>query len=397
MDRITDELMEFALNLTDKPDIKYADVKWLQRNSREIAVKNGQVETNSSMKNQGIGIKLLVDGGYGFAATNNLSKEAIEKVAKRAYRVAKASGRTMKKPIELADEPTYEDTVITPMKIDPSSVDLGEIVSMLIDATKAADIGDNRIKIRNSTYSHWKDHMVLWTSEGSRIDQTIAVTGGGVSTLAVEGRETQIRNYPSTVRGDLATAGFEHFKEADIVKNAPIASQQALELLVAKQCPERNDATIILKPAQLFLQIHENMHGLEMDRAFDYEAAFAGTSFLKPHLVNNLMFGNELVTIKADATFPKGLGTYFYDHEGVKAQNNNLLIDKGKLVGYMSSRETAPLMGLSRSSGAARASSYDRMPLIRMTNTILEPGDWNYEEMIEDTKDGYIFDTNVSW
>jgi TldD protein len=144
------------------------------------------------------------------------------------------------------------------------------------------------------------------------------------------------------------------------------------------------------------LQLHENGHGFEMDRAYDYEAAFAGTSFMKPHLVDSLMFGNELVTIYGDATYHGGLGTFFYDHEGIKAQKN-LLVENGKLVGYLSSRETAPLKDWNRSNGTARASSYDRMPLIRMTNINLKPGDWKYDELIEDTQDGYIMDTNISW
>ncbi len=389
-------LLEFALSKAMGADVTYADVKFLERNSVSVTVKNGVIEGTNKTLSAGIGIKILFNGGYGFASTNVLDRENIGKTVEKALRVAKATSRAMKHPIVLAEEPVYEDKVITPMKKDPVQVELEETIALLIDASKAADIGDPRVKVRNAYYNHWKDHMILWTSEGSRIDQTIAVTGGGVSTLAVGNGETQTRSKPSSFRGDLSTAGYEYLETLDLVQVAPEASKEAVALLEAPHCPSLNDATLILKPAQLMLQTHENGHGFELDRALDYEAAFAGTSFLKPHLLNKLDFGNELVTIVADATYPGGLGTFYYDHEGVKAQKTTL-IDKGKFVGYLSSRETAPLIGLDRSSGASRASAYNRMPLIRMTNINLQPGDWKYEEIIEDTKDGYMFDTNVSW
>ncbi|MHA2090843.1 MAG: TldD/PmbA family protein [Candidatus Kariarchaeaceae archaeon] len=396
MDRIDEDLLTRALESAQQQGVSYADVKWMQRSSRSTTVKNDMVEGNAQDKNQGIGIKILVDGGYGFAATNRLDADSIQSTAKRAYRVAKASGRTVRRPIQLAEEPIYVDTVTTPVHVDPDTVDLGETVSYLLDVCAATDEGDSRIKARTVMYNQWKDRMILWTSEGSRIDQTIAVTGGGLDILTVAGSETQRRGYPSSFRGDLSTAGYEYFESLDLLGHAEQTVQEALGLLEAPQCPALSDATVIIQPAQLMLQLHENGHGFEMDRAYDYEAAYAGTSFLKPHLVDKLMFGNKLITIHGDATHPGGLGTFYYDHEGVKAQKT-LLVDEGRFVGYLSSRETAELQGWERSSGSARAATYDRMPLIRMTNINLQPGDWKYEDLIADTKDGYIFDTNVSW
>ena len=396
VDTISDEILNYAFEEASKLGGSYCDIKWLNRSLKLISVKNGVVEANNSSTNQGLGIKMLVDGAYGFAATNMMDKDSILRTAKRAFRVAKASAKTMRTPIQLAEEPVYEDTVVTPMKKDPDTADLSETTQLLIDASKAMDNGDPRIKSRTAIYNSWRDHMILWTSEGSKINQTIVVTGGGVNILANEGRNTQVRGYPGGLRGDLSTAGYEYFENQNLLEKAPTVTEEVLGLLEAPHCPARNDATIIVQPGQLMLQLHENGHAFEMDRAYDYEAAFAGTSFLKPHLMNSLKFGNELITIHADATFPGGLGTFFYDHEGVKAQKTTL-IDKGTLVGYMSSRETAGLQGWKRSSGSTRATSYDRMPLIRMTNINLQPGDWNYDELIEDTKDGYIMDTNVSW
>ncbi|MCH8907771.1 MAG: TldD/PmbA family protein, partial [Candidatus Heimdallarchaeota archaeon] len=341
-------------------------------------------------------IKVLYKGGYGFAATNQLDRDNIKNLAARAFRVAKASGRTMKQPVELADEPTHNDTVMTPMKEDPSKVDQEEIIALLVDITKAADIGDNRVKVRSAKYEHWKDHMVLWTSESTKIDQIISIVGGGGNVLAVGSGDTQQRGFPNSVRGDFATSGYEYFRNMGTLEQIAESAREAVALLDAPKCPSLDNANVIIHPGQLFLHLHENGHGFEMDRAYDYEAAFAGTSFLKPHLLNDLKFGNEMVTIHADATKPRGLGTFYYDHEGVSAQKTTL-VDKGTFVGYMSSRETAGFKGWERSTGSARARTYDRMPLIRMTNINLEPGDWDYDELIEDTKDGYMMDTNLSW
>ncbi len=389
------ELVEFAFKELQKLDITYGDVKWLNRSFQSLMVKNDQLERNAFGSNKGIGIKILYDGAYGFGATNILSKDSLQNTVKRAFKIAKASALSVKKPIVLAEEPIYTDTVKTPIKTDPESVSSDETTEILMNASQSADIGDSRIKVRTATYDYWKDHTILWTTEGSKIDQQIYVCGGGISVLAVEGG-AETRGYPGGIRGNLSTAGYEYFTALDIINHADQVAKEAISLLEAPKCPAKDDATVIILPGQLMLQLHENGHGFEMDRAYDYEAAFAGTSFMKPHLLNSLHFGNELVTIHADATYPGGLGTFYYDHEGVKAQKNTL-VDHGELVGYLSSRETAPLQGWKRSSGSARASAFDRMPLIRMTNINLQPGDWNYDELIEDTKDGYIMDTNISW
>jgi TldD protein len=393
---ISEDILESILNKSMVDGVTYADIKWMSRNHRQITVKNEIVESNTKFATEGIGIKILYNGAYGFAATNDLSMENLDKTLNRAIRVAKASSLTIKNPIVLADEPTHVDQYITPMSTDPDSVNLEDTVSLLIDSTKNANTGDARIKARNAMYRQWKDNMVLYTSEGTRINQTICVTGGSADTLVAQSGDTQRRGIPCSFRGDYGTAGYEYFLNMKVEEVAEENTKEALNLLDAPHCPSIDDATVIIKPAQLMLQTHENGHGFEMDRAFDYEAAFAGTSFIKPHLINKLKFGNELVNWTADATFPGGLGTFGYDHEGVKAQKTPL-VREGVFVGYLSSRETAPLLNLPRSSGSARATSYDRMPLIRMTNINMEPGDFTYEEMVEDTKDGYIFDTNVSW
>lgn len=169
----------------------------------------------------------------------------------------------------------------------------------------------------------------------------------------------------------------------------------AIELLTAKQC-ETGIKTLILGESQLALQVHESCgHPTELDRVLGMEANYAGTSFMTPDLLGNLQYGSSLVNIVSDATSPRGLGTYGYDDEGVPAQKVYLIKD-GLFTGYQSSRETAPIIN-QVSNGTMRAESWNDIPLVRMPNINLLPGDSTLEEMIAGTEDGLLLTTNRSW
>ncbi|MEM3393626.1 MAG: TldD/PmbA family protein, partial [Candidatus Methanomethylicia archaeon] len=153
---------------------------------------------------------------------------------------------------------------------------------------------------------------------------------------------------------------------------------------------------VIIGGSQLALQIHESCgHPTELDRALGAEAAYAGTSFLTPDKLGKFRYGSEIVNLVADATAPGGLGTFGYDDEGVPAQRV-YLVREGIFVNYLSDRTSAGELGL-ESTGAARASGWNRIPIVRMTNINLEPGDWDFEELIRETKQGIYMETNRSW
>jgi TldD protein len=163
--------------------------------------------------------------------------------------------------------------------------------------------------------------------------------------------------------------------------------------------------TLILGPTQLALQVHESCgHPTELDRVFGSEAAYAGTSFLTPDKLGTFRYGSPVVNLTADATLPGGLGTFRWDDEGVPAQRVPLVRD-GLFVGYLTSRETAVRLAQirgwdvhgARSGGAMRASGWNRIPLIRMTNISIEPGEWTFDDLIADTADGIYMETNRSW
>jgi TldD protein len=195
--------------------------------------------------------------------------------------------------------------------------------------------------------------------------------------------------------GNHRQAGYEFITELDLLDNASRIHDEVLMLLKAKPCPQKK-TTAILDAEQMVLQTHESCgHPTELDRVLGTEASYAGTSFLTIDKLNKLRYGSEIVNIVADAQTPGGLGTYGWDDEGVPAQKTFLVKD-GMFVGYLSSRETAPIIN-GVSSGAMRADGWNRIPLIRMTNINLVPGSWDFDDMIADTKDGIFMTTNKSW
>ena len=211
---------------------------------------------------------------------------------------------------------------------------------------------------------------------------------------AIGDGETQRRSYPG-VRGQYGTRGWEIVREIDLPGNAPRIADEAKALLAAPQCPEKT-TTLILGSEQMALQIHESVgHAIELDRILGWEAAFAGTSWLDPAQLGSMRYGSDLMNITADATLPGALGSFGYDDEGVPAQAVDIVKD-GTWVGVLSGRDSAPLVGLT-SGGMVRADGAARLPMVRMTNVGLLPGDSSLDEMIAATDDGIYMDTNRSW
>jgi TldD protein len=264
--------------------------------------------------------------------------------------------------------------------------------------------------ISQASYQANRERKYLTSSQGSEIEQEIIWTGAGIESSAVEGAEFQNRSYPNSFRGQNQTKGFELVRALELEKHAPRVAQEAVDLLTADLCPT-GEFDLILDSNQLALQIHESCgHAVELDRVLGYEASYAGTSFLTPEKLFNFQYGSDIVSLTADATLPGGLGTFGYDDEGTPAKRT-YLVKNGIFKDYITSRETA--MELQRinpaykphSNGTVRASSWSRLPMIRMTNINLEPGDpsegtgkaWKLDELIGDTEYGIFMSTNRSW
>src|SRR5205807_446995 len=229
------------------------------------------------------------------------------------------------------------------------------------------------VTVREASLEFVREQRHFASSEGAAITQTIIEAGGGCDATATNDAEVQTRSFPNSFGRHQLCAGWEMVEEMDMPGNAGRIAEEAVALLTAAECPGGR-MTLILDATQAAMQVHESCgHPTELDRVLGYEAAYAGTSFLTPDLLETFRYGSDAVTLTADATRPTGLGTFGWDDEGVPAQRT-VLVDRGTFTGYMSSRETAPTIGLT-SSGTMRADSWARIPVIRMTNVNLEPGE----------------------
>ena len=383
------EALERTLDSTLKEGADYCDVRFVINREEDIRVRGLSPERVSSKVDQGYGVRVLYHGAWGFAAGQDLKGAAVQ-----AVKVAKASALAKKEDIVLAEEESYTDSWETPVKKDPFAVPIEEKISLLIDCGKALQ-GPEEVRVSQASMRARSQEKWFYSSEGSQIHQKIVYCGAGVAAIAVNGSDMQKRSYPTSFDGDFSQEGYEFIESLNLPDHCQEVAEEAAALLQAPSCPSGN-RDIVLDSSQLALQVHESCgHPTELDRVLGYEASYAGTSFLTPEKQGTFTYGSPHVTIVADSTAPKGLGTFGYDDEGVKARKT-ILVDKGLFSGYLTSRETASQFG-ETSNGAMRAMDFNFIPLIRMTNINLMPGDFTSEELVEDVKDGVYMETNRSW
>ncbi|HET7027691.1 MAG TPA: TldD/PmbA family protein [Candidatus Limnocylindrales bacterium] len=392
---MTRDLADRALDAANAAGAEYADTRIVRREDESISVKSGRVEGVAGGDSEGIGVRVLVDGAWGFAATNRLAPAEIERAARDAVRIARASATALRHRVRLDDRPPAHGAFVTPVEEDPFAVPMDRKIADLV----AADEAMRRVKgiaFTESMYAAQREHKTFAATDGSFTEQTITHVGAAIEANAIEGDEHQRRSFPDA-GGAWQAAGYEFIRGLDLAVNGERLATEAMELLTAPQCPSGR-FTIVLDPSQLYLQVHESCgHPTELDRVFGTEASYAGTSFLTTDkLDDGFRYGSDLIDIVADATAPGGLGTFGWDDEGVAAQAVPL-IREGIFVGYLSSRETAPRIGR-QSGGAMRADGWNRIPLIRMTNVNLLPKPGRtLEQIVEDTDDGLYLASNRSW
>jgi TldD protein len=372
----------------------YADARVVRDDTESLTVRNQQMEGVDRSTSEGIGIRVLVNGYWGFASTARLEPGEIERTAAQAVEIARAASRLPMQPVRLADVEPATGSWHSPMLEDPFNVALEEKVAMLMEATrrmqavKGLDFAEGGIDLfRRRTW--------LATSEGTAVEQTTVQAGGGIEATALAEGELQRRSFPNSFRGHIAAAGWEHVIRLGLIEEAERTATEAVELLSAKECPSEV-TSLVLDSGQVELQIHESIgHPVELDRVLGMEEAYAGSSFLSPADRGKLRYGSDLVSITADAGLDGGLGSFGWDDEGVPAQRTPIIVD-GIFQNFISSRETATRIGAS-SSGAMRADGWQNLPLIRMTNISIEPREGSLADIIGDTKDGLFMATNQSW
>src|SRR5579871_4342461 len=364
----------WALNTASVRGASYADVRVIAQRSRALTTKNGKVGSASDAESVGMNVRVLADGAWGFAASSELGRGAVEATAAEAVAIARASARVKREDVRLAPEKPVVAEWSTPYKIDPFTVSVEQNIELLlrIDAELRSVAG---ITLAETNLNFNREEQWFASSEGADIHQTKLSTGAGYAAYAFAGSEIQKRSYPNSYGGQWQNKGYELVEELNLLQNARRIGEEAVALHRADQCPE-GKFDIILDSSQLGLQIHESVgHPIELDRVLGMEANFAGTSFLTLDKLRKLRYGSELVNIVADGRpeHGPGLGTFAYDDEGVQSQCTPIISD-GLFTGYLSSRETAHAIHENRSGATMRAEGWNRIPLIRMTNVSILPG-----------------------
>ncbi len=388
------ELIGNILDIARLKKVDYTDIRIVRRQNEEIEVKNGNVEAFTHDEDFGFGIRVLAHGAWGFACSFRVNKSEMEAVFRKALRIAKASSKARGGEVVFQKVAPKIAQYSTPVSIDPFRVTPEEKIALLFKSEEILR-KNKKIKISEAFMGAYKTEKIFASTEGSYIEQEIVACGAGISATAIEGGEVQLRSYPNSFRGNFATKGYEWIEGLALPDHAERIAGEAEQLLSAKPCPSKV-TTLILDGSQLALQIHESIgHPIELDRILGTETSYAGTSFIKPEMLGSFQYGSEIVNISADATILGGLGTFGYDDEGIPAQKVPI-ISNGVLVNLLTSRETAHHLG-KESNGTMRADGWNRIPLIRMTNINIEPGEWTFEDMIADTEEGVFLSTNRSW
>lgn len=361
------KMADAALSLAKKLGAEYADIRINRYRLETIATRERQVMNVSRGQNFGFGVRVLVKGTWGFAASPLLTAEEVERVTKEAIEIAKANSAFQTKPIKLAPAPKVSGNWKSSFERDPFDVPVDEKIQFLMKMNEAA-LSTRGVNFVNSSLAWVNEQKFLATSDGTRTEQYLIRGLPNFTVTAVASGDFQTRSALAQAQ----LIGYEYTQNYDWIGEAKQAGEEAVEKLKAKPV-EAGKYDLVLHPSHLFLTIHESVgHSTELDRALLWEANYAGTSFLTPDKTNKLQFGSKIVNFFADRTQKHGLATVGWDDEGVAGQKWDIVKD-GKFVGWQTTRDLAPLVGEKSSRGCLHADSWSSVPFPRMPNVSLAP------------------------
>jgi len=383
-----DALADAALATAKKLGASYADIRINRYRLESVNTRERQVLNVSSGQNFGFGVRVLVNGTWGFAASPIATADEVVRVTTEAAAIAKANSAITRRKIELVPTPKVTAKWKSGFEKDPFDIPAEDKVAILLKINEAA-LSVKGISFVNSSLSFVNEQKYLATSDGSRIEQYIIRTNPSFSATAVD-RASGDFQAVNSLRG-AQQIGFEYMNMHDWAGEAKTAAEHAVMKLKAPSVkPGKYD--LVLHPSHLFLTIHESVgHPTELDRALLWEANYAGTSFLTPDKTGKLQYGSKIVNFVADRTQPLGLATVAYDDEGVPGQSWHIVKD-GVFIDWQTTRDTAKLIGRSKSYGCLHADSWSSVPFPRMPNLSLQPAKENVsmEDLVSGVDNGIL-------
>jgi TldD protein len=364
-----DNLADAALATAKRLGASYADIRINRYRNENVATRERQVINVSSSENYGFGVRVLVNGSWGFAASPLVTPDEVERITREAVAIAKANSTITRRRVELVPVDKATAKWKSSFERDPFDVPASEKTALLLKINEAA-LGVKGVSFVTSNLSAVNEQKYLATTDGCRIEQYIIRTNPSFSVTAVDRASGDFQSVNSLRQAQ--QIGFEYMSKHDWAGEATTAAEHAVMKLTAKPV-EPGKYDLVLHPSHLFLTIHESVgHSTELDRALLYEANYAGTSFLTPDKAGKLQFGSKMVNFVADRTQPLGMATVAFDDEGVPGQEWHLVRD-GIFVDWQTTRDMAKLIGKNKSNGCLHGDSWDAVPFPRMPNVSLQP------------------------
>ncbi|MBP7195525.1 MAG: TldD/PmbA family protein [Candidatus Cloacimonetes bacterium] len=388
-----EHLIKDIITKLNLPGVTFADARITYTDSEGIRFMNGFLrDYGSSKASPALGVRVLINGCWGFAGSGDISKASIDRVIKTAITNAKSGSGFIKDPVRFPMLPaTIADYHFEP-EIDPFLMDRAEKLEYL---GRLASAIKPQGKIVHSFVAaqFQRQEKYYANSEGSYSHTTVYNTLPYMEVIAADGKQMQTRTWPGHMSA--GRGGFELFYQQMFEENTERIIKEATELLDAPGIEEER-ADIIIGGGHLALQLHESVgHATEADRIFGMEISYAGKTFVKPAMLGSYQYGSEAVNIYSDSSDPRGMGYHPMDDEGVPGRRVDIIKD-GILKDQQTSRHIAHLLGLEPSSNM-KASFADDFPLVRMTNFCLAPGSGSLNELIESTEHGYLLDFTKTW
>jgi TldD protein len=364
------KLADAALSRCRELGVEHADFRLERLRDQHISLRDGRLESSGDGEDTGIGVRVVYDGTWGFAAAADLTPEAAARVAEQAVEVAKVSRPVNIERVELADEPAHGDvTWVSSYDVDPFTVPMPDKVALLESWSRRL-LDDERVDHVDAYLLQVLENKFYADLAGTVTTQQRVRVHPAVNAVAVEAETGRFETMRTLAPP--AGRGYEYLTGAGWDWDGELA--EVPELLAEKlAAPSVEPGTydLVVDPSNLWLTIHESVgHATELDRALGYEAAYAGTSFATPDQLGRLEYGSPVMNVTGDRTVEHGLATIGYDDEGVAAQQWDIVRD-GTFVGYQLDRRIARLTGLGRSNGCAFADSPHHVPIQRMANVSL--------------------------
>jgi TldD protein len=398
-DPVALELAHEALNAARGAGASYADVRVGRYRRQSITTRERQVTGVSDSESYGLGVRALVNGCWGFAATGTMTRDSVQRATLDAVYMSRAARAVQRRRVELAPATPVTGTWMTPVRQDPLEVSIEDKIALLLAANEAA-LRVKEVRFVSTGLALLREVKTLLTSEGTNVTQTLIRVGPSFSATAVAPGDFQVYEQELAPRG----LGWEYVESLDMPGNAERWASIAAEKLTARSV-EPGQYDLILEPTNLWLTIHESIgHPTELDRAIGDEANYAGTSFVAPpeRVIGKLRYGPDIMNVQADRTQEGSLSRVAWDDEGVPAEAW-LIVERGVFKDYQTTRELAPriqkLTGVSRSHGCSFAESWDAVQFQRMPNISLLPGgaDIGVDEIVGATERGVLVRNRGSW